>query len=97
MGERSGLIIGPGGTDYSVTSSAPDTVTAEQVLTFWGAVAKAERSAEFTTSNSAGERGSMALTISSTTPTTPETPSDEGGTSPTDNLEIRQEIIRPIN
>ena len=42
VGERSGLIIGPSGTDYSVTSSDPDTVAVEQVQTFWVAVAKAE-------------------------------------------------------
>ena len=35
VGERSGLIIGPSGTDYTVTSSDPDTVAVEQVLTFW--------------------------------------------------------------
>ena len=42
VGERSGLIIGPSGTDYIVTSSSPDTVAVEQVLTFWVAVAKVE-------------------------------------------------------
>ena len=26
VGERSGLMIAPGGTEYTVTSSAPDTV-----------------------------------------------------------------------
>ena len=41
VGERSGLMIAPGGTEYTVTSSAPDTVAVEQVLTFWVAVAKA--------------------------------------------------------
>ena len=40
VGERSGLIIGPGGADYTVTSSNPDTVAVEQILTFWVAVAK---------------------------------------------------------
>ena len=34
VGERSGLIIGPSGADYSVISSAPDIVVVEQVLTF---------------------------------------------------------------
>ena len=76
VGERSGLIIGPSGTDYIVTSSAPDTVAVEQVLTFWVAVAKAEGSAEITASNSTGDWGSMKLTVSSTTPTIPETQSD---------------------
>ena len=48
VGERSGLIIGPSGTNYTVTSSDPDTVAVEQVLTFWVAVAKAEGSAKIT-------------------------------------------------
>ena len=34
VGERSDLIIGPSGADYSVISSAPDIVAVEQVLTF---------------------------------------------------------------
>ena len=29
VGERSGLIIGPSGTEYTVTSSDPDTVAVE--------------------------------------------------------------------
>jgi len=41
VGERSGLIIGSSGTEYTVTSNDPDTVAVEQVLTFWVAVAKA--------------------------------------------------------
>ena len=32
VGKRSGLIIGPSGADYTVTSSDPDTVAVEQVL-----------------------------------------------------------------
>ena len=97
VGERSGLIIGPSDTEYTVTSSNPETVVVEQVLTFWVAVAKAEGSAEITASNSAGECGRMTLTVSSTTPIIPETPSDGDSTSLTDNLEIRQEMIRLIN
>ena len=54
VGERSGLIIGPSGTEYTVTSNAPDTIAVEQVLIFWVAVAKAEGSAEITAFNSAG-------------------------------------------
>ena len=54
VGERSGLIIGPSGTEYTVTSSDPDTVVIEQVLTFWVAVAKSEGTAEITASNSVG-------------------------------------------
>ena len=65
VGERSGLIIGPSGTEYAVTSSDPDTVAVEQVLTFWVAVAKAEGSVEITASNNVGECGSVTLTVGS--------------------------------
>ena len=50
MGELSGLVIGPSGSAYTVTSSDPDTVEVEQVMNFWTAVAKAE-----------GERGDHRL------------------------------------
>ncbi|NBI67352.1 CAP domain-containing protein [Pseudoflavonifractor sp. 60] len=96
-GERSGLIIGPSGTDYTVTSSDPDTVAVEQVLTFWVAVAKGAGTAEITASNSAGECGSMTLTIGSAAPAAPEAPASMDSASLTDNLEIRQEMIRLIN
>ena len=97
VGERSGIIIGPSGADYSVTSSDPDTVAVEQVLTFWVAVAKAEGTAEITASNSAGERGSMTLTVGSAAPAAPEAPASGDSVGLTDNLEIRQEMIRLIN
>ena len=97
VGARSGIIIGPSDADYSVTSSDPDTVAVEQVLTFWVAAAKAEGIAEITASNSAGERGSMTLTVISTTPTAPEAPASGDNTGLMDNLEIRQEMIRLIN
>ena len=54
VGERSGLIIGPSGMDYTVTSSDPDTVLVEQITGFWVAVAKAEGTAEITAANRAG-------------------------------------------
>ena len=97
VGERSGLIIGPSGAEYTITSSNPDTVAVEQVLTFWVAVAKAEGTAEVTASNSAGERGSMILTVGSAVSTTPETPASGDSANLTDNMEIRQEIIQLIN
>ena len=97
VGERSGLIIGPSGIDYTVTSSDPDTVAVEQVLTFWVAVAKGAGAAEITASNSAGECGSMTLTIGSAAPAAPEAPASMDSASLTDNLEIRQEMIRLIN
>ena len=97
VGERSGLIIGPSGTDYTVTSSDPDTVAVEQVLTFWVAVAKGSGTAEITASNSAGERGSVTLTVGSTAPAAPEAPASGDSAGLTDNMEIRQEMIRLIN
>ncbi len=97
VGERSGLIIGPSDTDYSVTSSDPDTIAVEQVLTFWVVVAKAEGSAEITASNSAGESGAVTLTVGPATPDTAEAPADGNSVSLTDDLEIRQEMIRLIN
>ena len=97
VGERSGLIIGPSGTEYTVTSSDPDTVVIEQVLTFWVAVAKAEGSAEITASNSAGEYGTVTLTVGSTSPAALEAPAGGDSAGLEDNLEIRQEMIRLIN
>ena len=94
VGERSGLIIGPCGTDYTVTSSAPDTVAVEQVLTFWVAVAKSEGTAEITATNRAGEYGTLTLTVAGADPA-PSAGEDSAGL--TDNLEIRQEMIRLIN
>ena len=69
----------------------------EQVLTFWVVVAKAEGSAEIIASNSAGERGSMTLTVGPAVPATPEVPASGNSVSLTDNLEIRQEIVQLVN
>ena len=97
VGERSGLIIGPSGTEYTVTSNAPDTIAVEQVLIFWVAVAKAEGSAEITAFNSAGERGSVTLTVGPAAPAASESPASGDSAGLTDNLEIRQEMIRLVN
>ncbi len=98
VGERSGLIIGPSGIDYTVTSSDPDTVAVEQVLTFWVAVAKGAGTAEITASNSAGECGSMTLTVGAAADSAPlEVPASGDSAGLTDNMEIRQEMIRLIN
>ena len=52
---------------------------------------------EYAASNSAGECGSMTLTIVPHALTIPETPSNGDNISLTDNLEIRQEMIWLIN
>ena len=94
VGERSGLIIGPSGTEYTVTSSDPDTAAVEQVMGFWVAVAKAEGSVEITAVNHAGESGTLALTVGSSTSSAPDT---TDGPSPTEEPDVRQELIRLIN
>lgn len=94
VGERSGLVIGPGGTAYTVTSSDPDTVAVEQIMGFWVAVAKAEGSAEITATDSTGKSGAMTLTVGTASP------ADSGGEetiSQMPNAEVRLELIRLIN
>ncbi len=95
VGERSGLIIGPSGANYTVASSNPDTVAVEQVLTFWVAVAKSEGTAEITVSNNSGECGAVTLTVGAAADPAP--PVEDDNTGLTDNMEIRQEMIRLIN
>lgn len=97
VGERSGLIIGPSGVNYTVTSGNPDTVAIEQMLTSWVAVVKAEGTVEIIVSNSVGECGSMTLTVGSAAPISPEAPASGDSAVLTSNMEIRQEMIRLIN
>ena len=92
VGERSGLIIGPSGAEYTVTSSDPETVAVEQVLTFWVAVAKAEGTAEIIAANRAGASGTLTLTVGSAN-----APARPDSAIQPDNMEIRQELIRLIN
>ena len=92
VGERSGLIIGPSGTNYTVTSSDPDTVLVEQITGFWVAVAKSEGTAEITAANRAGVSGSLTLTVGSAN-----APASPDSAIQPDNMEIRQELIRLIN
>ena len=92
VGERSGLIIGPGGTEYNVTSSDPDTVAVEQIMGFWVAVAKSEGSVEITAASSAGESGTLTLTVGS-----PAAPASPDSADQSKNLDVRQELIRLIN
>ena len=68
VGERSGLVIGPGGSACTVTSSDPDTVAVEQVMSCWVAVAKSEGSVEITASNQVGETGALTLTVGPNAP-----------------------------
>lgn len=94
VGERSGLIIGPSGAEYTVTSSDLDIVAVEQVLTFWVAVAKAEGTAEITATDSAGKSGTITLAVGTSSPA--DIIGEETiGQMP--NVEVRLELIRLIN
>lgn len=95
VGERSGLIIGPSGTEYTVTSSAPDTVAVEQVAGFWVAVAKSEGTAEITAANRAGESGTLTLTVGTAVDHAAPASTDTEGQP--ENLDVRQELIQLIN
>ncbi|WP_442950841.1 CAP domain-containing protein [Oscillibacter sp.] len=92
-GERSCLIIGPAGAEYQASSSAPEVITLERVLTYWVAVAKAEGSAEIIVTNEAGSTGSLTLTVGAAEPSS--VPSETLDLSA--NLDIRLEMVRLIN
>ena len=90
-GERSCLIIGPAGPEYKASSSAPEVIALERVLTYWVAVAKAEGTAEITVANKAGTTGSLTLTVEAAE--TPSNPSEALSA----NMDIRLEMVRLIN
>ena len=88
-GERSCLIIGPVGAEYEASSSDPEVVALERVLTYWVAVAKTEGTAEITVTGKTGATGSLMLTVG------PAETSAEIDLS--ENMEIRLEMVRLIN
>ena len=92
-GERSCLIIGPAGPEYTAESSNPEAITLERVLTYWVAVAKAEGTAEITVTNKAGTTGSLTLTVDTAKPSL--APSEAPDLSA--NMDIRLEMVRLIN
>ena len=91
VGERSCLIIGPAGPEYTAESSNPEAITLERVLTYWVAVAKAEGTAEITVANKAGTTGSLTLTVEAAE--MPSNPSEALSA----NMDIRLEMVRLIN
>ena len=94
-GERSLLIIGPAGAEYTASSGNPEAVAIERVMTYWVAVAKAEGTAEITVTGRAGDTGSLTLTVGTPKADSASAPSD--GIDLTANMELRQETIRLIN
>lgn len=93
--DRSGLIIGPSGRSYTVTSSNPAVVAIENVSGNWVAVTKAPGSAVITASDGAGGTGRLTLTVEGAVGNV-ETPASSGADL-TANMEARQEMIRLIN
>ena len=92
-GERSCLIIGPVGPEYTAESSNPEAITLERVLTYWVAVARAEGTAEITVTDKAGSTGSLTLTVEAAEPS----PAPSEALDLSVNMDIRLEMVRLIN
>ena len=101
-GARSLLIIGPVGPEYQASSSAPEVIALERVLTYWVAVAKAEGTAEITVTNDAGAVGSLTLTVSAAS-AAEGSQKEASALTQVDalnlsaNMDIRLEMVRLIN
>lgn len=94
-GERSGLIIGPSGRSYTVTSGNPTVVDVENVSGNWVAVTKAPGSAVITASDGAGGTGSLTLTVEGAVKSGETTTSS--GVDLSANMEIRLKMVQYIN
>lgn len=92
VGDGTGLMIYPGGVEYTVTSSDPSIVSVEKALgQFWKANAISPGKATITATGPDGKTGSVVVTV---------TGSAQSGTQSVDlnaNMEIRQEMVRLIN
>lgn len=94
-GDRSGLIIGPSGRAYTVTSSNPAVVAIENVSGNWVAVTKAAGSAVITVSDGTGGTGSLTLMVEGAVGNVETTTPSNASLSA--NMDARQEMIRLIN
>jgi len=92
VGEISGLIIGPSGTEYTANSSTPDVVRVGNVLGRWTATAQAPGTATITVTAPDGGTGSATITVVSADAAVPDKADDSDA-----YLEVRQELIRLIN
>ena len=91
-GDGTGLMIHPGETEYTVSSSDSSIVSVEKVLgRFWKANAISPGTANVTAVGPGGEAGSVLITVTGSLQN--EAPSVDL----TANMEIRQELIRLIN
>ena len=90
VGERSSLIVNPGGTDCTAVSSNPAVASLEQVAGYWVVTANARGNAAITVTNRGGESGTITFTVE------PDTSAPQG-IDLNANLEIRREIVRLVN
>ena len=92
VGDGTGLMIYPGGVEYTVTSSDPSIVSVEKALgQFWKANAISPGTATITATGPDSKTGSVVVTV---------TGSAQSGAQSVDlnaNMEIRQEMVRLIN
>lgn len=99
-GERSLLIIDPAGAEYTASSSNPEAIAVERVLTYW--VAKAEGMAEIVVINEAGTTGILTLTVGSaeaanSSPKGASVPAETDTPDLSTNMDIRPKMARLIN
>ena len=91
-GEVSGLMVSEPGC--TAVSSNPSVVRVESVLGRWTATAQAPGMAIITATAPDGRIGSVTITVKSAVSPSP---ASENAATLTDNMEIRQELIRLIN
>ena len=94
VGEVSGLIIGPSGTEYAAASSAPEAVRVEKVLGRWTAAAQDPGTATITVTAPDGRTGSVTITVE---PAESAVSDGEDGSAVDAYSEVRQELVRLIN
>ncbi len=91
-GESSGLMVSESGC--TAVSSDPAVMRVENVLGHWTAKAQAPGKATVTVTAPDGRTGSVTITVEAAAPSSP---AGESSAALTDNMEIRQEMIRLIN
>lgn len=94
-GDRSGLILTADET-CTVASSNPAVIAVENISGNWVAVAKAAGTAVITVTDTAGNSGSLTLTVGGAAADIPASTSS-GDIDLNANMEVRQEMIRLIN
>lgn len=90
VGERSSLIVNPGGTNCTAVASDPAVASLEQVAGYWVVVANAPGNVTITVTNRSGESGMLAFKVKADTSAPQEIDLNA-------NMDIRLEMVRLIN